>query len=298
MNIKKVIIPVAGAGTRLLPVTKSQPKEMLPVGRRPIVQYVVEEAEAAGLHQVLFVTGKNKRAIEDYFDKDTELIARLNQSGQDELVEELNALDFNCSFFYVRQNVQAGLADAIAQSKDFVDGQNFVVALGDSTIKSPDPGNLIRRMMKIHKEKQAACVVAVQKVDPAIAHKYGVVSPGAEIEPGVFELTDLVEKPPTGQAPSDLAVCARYVFNSVIFKAISRTTPDCRGELQITDSIRLLLKENKPVYAVKLNETETRYDIGNFETYFKAFVDFALDDEKYGYTLRQHLYRKLQESSS
>ena len=145
MDIKKVIIPVAGAGTRRLPVTKSQPKEMLPVGRRPIVQYVVVEAEAAGLHQVLFVTGKNKRAIEDYFDKDTELIARLNQSGQDELVEELNALDFNCSFFYVRQNVQAGLADAIAQSKDFVDGQNrkydidFLVVEKDGSFRVLQP---------------------------------------------------------------------------------------------------------------------------------------------------------------
>lgn len=298
MDIRKVVIPVAGMGTRLLPVTKSQPKEMLPVGRRPIVQYVIEEAEAAGLRQVLFITGKNKRAIEDYFDKDVELITRLTRAGKDELADELNALDFDCSFFYVRQSVQAGLADAIAQSGDFVDGQPFVVALGDSTIKSPRPGEVLARMKRTFIDKNAAAVIAVQTVAPENAHKYGIVSTGEEVAEGVFEVTDLVEKPPAGKAPSNLAICARYVFAPEIFDAIGRTLPDHRGELQITDSMKLLLKEGRPVYCVRLADDERRYDIGNFESYFKAFVDFALDDEQYGYTLRQHLYRTLEGGES
>jgi UTP--glucose-1-phosphate uridylyltransferase len=155
-------------------------------------------------------------------------------------------------FMIFAGNSNRKLADAIAQSADFVDGQDFVVSLGDSTIKSSQPGNLLRRMIDVHRQTKAACVVAVQHINPADAFRYGIVSPRQEISEGVWELADLVEKPPAGQAPSDLAICARYIFSPVIFDAIKRTSPDRRGELQITDSMRVLVKEGHKVMAVGL----------------------------------------------
>ena len=293
MDIRKVVIPVAGAGTRLLPVTKCQPKEMLPVGRKPAVQYVVEEAEAAGLKQVLFVTGRQKTAIEDHFDKDPDLARRLAQSGKSDLLEELAYEEMEVSFFFVRQREPKGLADAVATARDFVGSEPFVVSLGDSIILGRGRSSLLQRMVDCHKRHQAACTVAVEEVPIETIHRYGVVVP-ADDEPGEeFQVRDLIEKPPADQVPSNLAIAARYVFDPEIFEAIQRTVPDRHGELQITDSIRILAQQGRPIWAVRLGRNSRRYDIGNFESYFVAFADFALADEKYGYTLRQHLYRRL-----
>jgi UTP--glucose-1-phosphate uridylyltransferase len=293
MQVQKVVIPVAGAGTRLLPVTKCQPKEMLPVGRKPAVQYVVEEAEAAGLKQILFVTGRQKTSIEDHFDKDPELAHRLSASGKSDLLEELAYEEMAVSFFFVRQREPKGLADAVAAARDFVGQEPFVVSLGDSIILSRGGANLLQRMIECHETHGAACTVAVEEVPLQNIHRYGAVKP-AEAEPGdVFRVADLIEKPPPDQVPSNLAIASRYVFNPEIFEAIERTVPDRFGELQITDSIRILASRGRPVWGVKLGRNARRYDIGNFESYFIAFADFALADEKYGYTLRQHLYRRL-----
>lgn len=292
MAIKKSVIPVAGHGTRLLPATKSQPKEMLPVGRRPVVQYVVEEIEQAGLKQILFVTGRHKRSIENHFDRDAALIKELHQSGKSSLAEELRYQEMNVAFYYVRQSEQKGLADAISLARDWVDRDHFVVALGDSIIKSPKAErNLLRRMMEVHEKNRAACTIAIERIPPGEAYRYGIVEIKDEVSPGAFAVRSLVEKPNIQDAPSDLAIAARYVFSPDIFDAIDMTLPDKSRELQITDSIALLLKKGLPVYAVLMGEGERRYDIGNFESYFRAFVDFALQDEKYGHMLRNYLAR-------
>ena len=293
MQIQKVVIPVAGAGTRLLPVTKCQPKEMLPVGRKPAVQYVVEEAEAAGLTQILFVTGRQKTSIEDHFDKDADLAHRLSQSGKSELLEELAYEEMAVSFFFVRQREPKGLADAVAAARDFVGPESFVVSLGDSIILSRGKHNLLQQMIECHLTHEAACTVAVEEVPVETLHRYGAVKPIQADPAEVFQIADLIEKPTPDQVPSNLAIASRYVLNPEIFEAIERTVPDRYGELQITDSIRILAQQGRPVWGVKLGRHARRYDIGNFESYFVAFADFALADEKYGYTLRQHLYRRL-----
>lgn len=294
--IVKVVVPVGGMGTRLLPATKSQPKEMLPVGRRPVVQYVVEELQAAGLRQFLFVTGRKKTAIEDHFDPDPELERMLSAGGGYEQLSELAYTETAARFFYTRQSVPRGLGDAVGHAREFVGEDHFAVALGDSIIMSRDGTSLLHDMMTAHLRSGAACTVAVEEVDPADVYRYGIVKPRGEIGgDGSMEVEDLVEKPRADAAPSNLAIAARYIFSPAIFDAISRTAPDRNGELQLTDAIRLLLQLGERVQAVRLRPTERRYDIGNFESYFKAFIDFALADEKYGYMVRQYVKRKARE---
>ena len=294
--IVKVVVPVAGMGTRLLPATKSQPKEMLPVGRRPVVQYVVEELQAAGLREILFVTGRKKTAIEDHFDPDPELVRTLSTGGGYELLAELEYTETQARFFYTRQSVPRGLGDAVNHAREFAGDEHFAVALGDSIIMSRDGTSLLRDMMAEHLANGAACTLAVEEVDPADVYRYGIVRPGGEaVAKGAFPIEDLVEKPRAGSAPSNLAIAARYIFSPAIFEAISRTAPDRNGELQLTDAIRLLLQLGQRVQAVRLRPSERRYDIGNFESYFKAFIDFALADEKYGYMVRQYVKRKARE---
>jgi len=294
-TIVKGVIPVAGMGTRLLPATKSQPKEMLPVGRRPVVQYVVEELQAAGLGQLLFVTGRKKTAIEDHFDPDPELVRTLSTGGGYALLDELAFTETNTRFFYTRQSTPRGLGDAVNHAREFVGDEHFVVALGDSIIQCHDGSAYLRTLMDAHLAAGAACTVAVEEVAREDVYRYGVVKPAGEIGDGAFEVADLVEKPRVEAAPSNLAIAARYAFSPAIFDALARTAPDRNGELQLTDAIKLLLQLGHRVIAVPLREGERRYDIGNFESYFLAFIDFALADEKYGYMVRQHLKRKARE---
>ncbi|MHC4714828.1 MAG: UTP--glucose-1-phosphate uridylyltransferase [Planctomycetota bacterium] len=294
-KISKVVIPVAGAGTRLLPVTKSQPKEMLPVGRKPVVQYVVEEMQQAGLREILLVTGRQKTSIEDHFDHDPELVRKLSEMGRSELLEALDYENADASFFFVRQRELKGLADAVATGRDFVGSEPFAVALGDSIIKNFGRGALMNDMTALFAEKKAAAVIAVEEVAADMVHHYGIVSPKGAAGGRAFEIEAVVEKPTPEQAKSRLAIAARYVFDPAIFAAIDRTVPTTSGELQLTDSIQILINQGKPVYCIRLAKDQRRYDIGNFESYFKAFVDFAMDDEKYGYMVRQHMIRGLQD---
>lgn len=291
-TIRKAVIPVAGPGTRLLPATKSQPKEMLPVGRKPTVQYVVEELAQAGITQVLFVTGRKKSSIEDHFDREPELERRLTETG-DELRNELNTSS-GISFFYTRQSVQAGNADAVRQAAEFVGDEPFVVAFGDTIIRNEGRQTLLQRMMLEHQSNHAACTLAVEDVSLDDVFRYGVVDPAAPPpeDGGAFPLQGLVEKPEKAAAPSTLAIAPRYVFERSIFGAIAATLPGKGGELWLTDSIAVLIKQGLGVQAVKLRDGERRYDIGTFETYFKAFIDFAVADEKYGYMIRQYLVWK------
>jgi UTP--glucose-1-phosphate uridylyltransferase len=296
-SITKAVIPAAGLGTRLLPLTKSQPKEMLPVGRKPVIQYVLEELQAADLREILVITGIRKRAIEDHFDSDPELVATLEQAGNEAVLSDLNYMEGKSRFFYTRQSTPRGLGHAISLAADFVDGEDFVVALGDSMIAAEDPASPLRTMVRVHHDLGAAAIIAVEKVPPEETFRYGIVSiNGAEPPPGEpVAMTDIVEKPPYGTAPSTLAVAARYVFSPAIFEALRHTLPDRRGEIQLSDAIKLLVQQGKPVYAWPLAQDQHRYDVGNFESYFEAFIDFALADERYGYLVRKHIKRKAYE---
>jgi UTP--glucose-1-phosphate uridylyltransferase len=295
--ITKAIIPAAGLGTRLLPATKSQPKEMLPVGRKPILQYVVEELQAASLRQILIITGRRKRVIEDHFDADPELVSALEQAGNEAALSSMAYLEGKSRFFYTRQSAPQGLGDAVSLGADFVDSDDCVVALGDSLIAADDPAAPLKAMVAVHRQLGAAAVVAVEKVPPEETFRYGIVSiNGAEPPPGEpAAMTDIIEKPPSGTAPTSLAVAARYVFSPSIFEALERTLPDKRGELQLTDAIRLLVQMGQPVYAWPLAPDQRRYDVGNFESYFRTFVDFALADERYGYLARKYIKAKAYE---
>jgi UTP--glucose-1-phosphate uridylyltransferase len=295
--IKKAIVPAGGLGTRLLPATKSQPKEMLPVGRKPVVQYVVEELQAAGLEQVLIVTGRRKRTIEDHFDPEPELVARLKQAGSEALLADLDYLEGKSRFYYTRQSTPRGLGHAVSLGADFVDRDNCVVALGDSILAGEDPAAPLRAMMEAHVQLNAAALVAVERVPREETFRYGIVSiEGAEPPEGEpVVMTDIVEKPRVGAAPSTLAVAARYVFGPEIFDALKRTVPDARGEIQLSDAIKLLIQMGRPVYAWPLAPAQQRYDVGNYESYVRTFIDFALADERYGYLIRKYIKAKAYE---
>jgi UTP--glucose-1-phosphate uridylyltransferase len=262
-----------------------------------VIQYVVEELQEAGLQQLLVVTGRRKRAIEDHLDSDPQLVAALQQAGNEALLADLTYLEGKVRFFYTQQSAPKGLGDAIAMGADFVDGEDCVVALGDSIITGQDPAAPLRAMMQAHRELDAAAIVAVEKVPEAETFRYGIVClAGAEPPPGhPVRMTDIVEKPPLRTAPTTLAVAARYVFSPLIFEALQRTPADARGEVQATDAIKLLIQMGKSVYAWLLPPAQRRYDIGNFESYFYAFIDFVLADERYGYLARKYIKAKAYE---
>ncbi len=282
---------MAGLGTRLLPATKSQPKEMLPVAKKPVVQYVVEEMEANGIKQILLVTGKSKTSIENHFDFDHELTRHLRESGKEELLPELEYERMRLEFFFTRQRKQKGLGDAILCSRHFTQEQPFVVALGDSILGLHGRSQVLRQMIETFEERRPAAVVAVEEVPAEFLSSYGVVRPSEDGE--VFRILDLVEKPALTEAPSNLAIAARYIFTPGIHDAIARTTPGRNGEIQLTDAIRLLIEEGETILGVRLPSSEHRYDIGNFRSYFEAFIDFALDDPELGPDLRSFLETRL-----
>jgi len=270
---------------------------MLPVGRKPVLQHVVEELQAAGLRQLLIVTGRRKRTIEDHFDSDPELVSALKQAGNEVLLADLAYIEGQSRLFYTRQSSPKGVGHAISLGADFVGDDHCVVALGDTLIAAEDPAAPLRAMMEAHHLLGAAATVAVELVPPEEAFRYGIVSiVGSEPAPGEpVAMSDIVEKPPPGTAPSTLAVAARYVFSPAIFEALDRTFPDRQGEVQISDAIRLLIQMEQPVYAWLLSPDQRRYDVGNFESYFRTFIDFALADERYGYLVRKYIKAKAYE---
>jgi len=291
--IKKAVIPAAGLGTRMLPLTKTQPKEMLPLGKKPCIHYIVEELTSVGVTQILFITGHKKRAIEDYFDRDNELSRLLSLSGQKDLIKEIELDDINVTFYYTRQSIPAGLGHAVSCARDFVGNEPFIIALGDSIIYSTEKSILLDRMIKQHKKDISSFVIGTRRVSMEDVHRYGIIVPEGAAKGGVTEIKDLIEKPSRSRAPSNLAVAARYIMPPEIFDALERTGPGKGGEIQLTDAIRLLLKDGIKGYSVELTENEKRYDIGNFASYYEAFVDFALRDDVYGYQLRQYIVDKL-----
>ena len=269
---------------------------MLPVARKPIVQYVVEELVSNGIQQILFVTGRSKASIENHFDHDPELFAALTQANKHDLLKELNFDALRAHFFYTRQRFQKGLGDAIMCAENFAGEEPFLVALGDSILGLNAVSQAVSRMADVFDSKRASCVIAVEEVPPDETSHYGIVEPEAGAD-HVFRIVNLVEKPDPKNAPSNLAIAGRYIFSPVIFDMIRRVQPDKRGEIQLTDAIQFMCEEGRRVMAVKLTPQEKRYDIGNFPSYFESFVEFALADPLYGPDFRRVLERLLAKSS-
>lgn len=294
MALDLAVVPVAGLGTRLLPATKSQPKEMLPVGRRPVVQYVVEELRESGIRRILFVTGYGKSSIEDFFDVNQQLVNHLRHTGKEDQLAELAFERNQVQYAYTRQREQLGLGHAVLIGEPFVGRQPFVVALGDSIIGMHAKSRIVEKMIEEFETSNADVVVAFEELDdPQEVVHYGIAKPRGAITGDVFELESMVEKPAVDEAPSNLAVAARYVFSPAIFDELQTTERGKGGEIQLTDAMQQVLRKGGKGVGIRLPKDEPRFDIGNFESYFKAFVDFALADPQFGDDLADYLRGKL-----
>ena len=267
-KIRKAIIPAAGFGTRFLPATKAQPKEMLPIIDKPTIQYIIEEAIASGIEEILIITGRNKRAIEDHFDRSVELELLLSKQGKDELlhlVQEIADIDIH----YIRQKEAKGLGHAILCARQFVGNEPFAVMLGDDVVDADSPclGQLIDK----YNEYQGS-ILGVQEVADDKVSSYGIVSPEM-IADDVWRVRDLIEKPAVGEAPSNLAVLGRYIISPKVFDILATQQPGKGGEIQLTDALCTLAKD-EPMYAYRFKGR--RYDIGDKQGFLEATVEFAL----------------------
>jgi UTP--glucose-1-phosphate uridylyltransferase len=281
-TIRKAIFPAAGLGTRFLPATKASPKEMLPLVDKPLIQYAIEEAVNSGIESVLIITGRDKTAIEDHFDISPELEHNLREKGKDQLFEMVRGISDIARISYTRQKQALGLGHAIYQAKDFAGSDPFAALLPDDIVDAEVPA--LRQMIDVF-EKYNAPVIATMQVEGEAISRFGAID-AEEVEPGVYKVNDMVEKPPLSEAPSDLAIIGRYIFTPDIFDAIERTQPGAGGEIQITDAMRLLLAE-RPLYAVKLDGV--RHDAGDKLGFLIATVEFALKREDLGADFREYL---------
>lgn len=265
----KVVIPAAGLGTRLLPATKAQPKEMLPVVDKPAIQYVVEEAVASGIKDILIITGRGKRAIEDHFDKSVELENILEKTGKSKELREIRQISDMADIFYIRQKEQLGLGHAVLCAKEHINDEPFAVMLGDDLIIGEKPG--IKQLLDVFQRFKSS-VIAVERVPEDKVHRYGVIKE-KKVEDKLYEIEDIIEKPSREEAPSNIATMGRYVFTPRIFECLEKTGPGVGGEIQLTDAIKLLLGSEK-VYAYEFSGR--RYDIGSKEDWIRATVELAL----------------------
>jgi UTP--glucose-1-phosphate uridylyltransferase len=290
-RVRKAIIPAAGMGTRFLPATKSMPKEMLPIIDKPVLQYVIEEAIESGIEDILIVTGRGKRAIENHFDYAPELEAFLVQANKREWLEQIRDIGEQAHIFYIRQKVQRGLGDAIRLGRYHMGDEPFAVLLGDTIIHPADgsrPG--LRQLLDVFEEKQAS-VVAVQRVRHDWVNRYGIVAGRPEsAREELVRLDRLVEKPPADRAPSNLAIAGRYVFTPGIFVVLEETTEGVGGEIQLTDAMNALA-QREPMYALEWRAQ--RYDIGDRVEYAKCFLDFALRRADTRDAILEHLRQHL-----
>jgi UTP--glucose-1-phosphate uridylyltransferase len=272
VTVRKAIFPAAGLGTRFLPATKAQPKEMLPLVDKPIIQYGVEEAVAAGIANIILVTGRGKNAIEDHFDVSVELESFLEARGKREQLDEVRKISNLINFAYVRQGEPLGLGHAVLVARELVGNEPFAVILGDDVIDADPPA--IKQMIDVF-DRVGGPVLMVERVDADEVSNYGVIdpAPGSPFGEGVYEVRDLVEKPPKNEAPSNLAIIGRYVLTPDIFPALAATQSDRTGEIQLTNGLRRLLK-SRPIYACEVKGV--RHDTGNKLGFLKAVVYFAL----------------------
>jgi UTP--glucose-1-phosphate uridylyltransferase len=283
-KVRKAVFPAAGLGTRFLPATKAQPKEMLPLVDKPIIQYVIEEAVAAGLTSIIIVTGRGKNAIEDHFDVSYELEKLLESRGKTDLLEQVRSISSLINVSYVRQGEQLGLGHAVLMAKDLVGDEPFAVMLGDDIIDNPVP--CMKQMVEVF-ERYSGPVIAVQQVPKSEIAAYGVID--AEPAGGddrVYKIRDLVEKPKADEAPSDLAIIGRYLLTPDIFEALETTPRDAGGEIQLTNGLRRL-KDSRTLFGYRFQGT--RHDAGNKLGFLKATVEFALKRDDLGAPFREYL---------
>lgn len=279
----KAVIPAAGHGTRFLPVSKNSPKEMLPLVDKPAIQYVVEEAVNAGIDDILIITGRGKRAIEDHFDRNVELENLLMEKGKMDELAQMQEIADMADIHYVRQREALGLGHAILCAKKHVGNEPFAVLLGDDLVFSKEP---CTKQLLNQFETHDGSMIAVEQVPPERISGYGVVAVDEAIEPGLLPITDLVEKPAAKDAPSDLGILGRYILTPEIFTALERTPAGSGGEIQLTDALRIL-KQTQPMYACTFEGK--RYDLGDKLEWLKTNVEVALADPRFSKPLREHL---------
>ena len=282
-KIRKAVFPAAGLGTRFLPATKAQPKEMLPLVDKPIIQYGVEEAVASGVDNIILVTGRGKNAIEDHFDVSVELETFLESRGKKEQLEEIRKISNLINFSYVRQGEPLGLGHAVLVTKALVGDEPFAVLFGDDVIDANPPA--LRQVIDVY-EEVGGPVLAVERVPRADVSNYGVIA-YEPIRPGVYRITDMVEKPRVDEAPSDLAIIGRYILTPDIFPALEATAADRTGEIQLTNGLRRLLQK-RPIYACEVSGV--RHDTGNKLGFLKAVVYFALRRPDLADAFREYLH--------
>ncbi|MFH1639543.1 MAG: UTP--glucose-1-phosphate uridylyltransferase GalU [Chloroflexota bacterium] len=293
MKVRKVVITAAGWGTRFLPITRSLPKEMLPLINKPLIQFSVEEAISSGIDQIIVITAMGKRAIEDYFDRSHELENFLESKGQFEQLSEMRRLSNLVNICYIRQKEQLGLGHAVLMAKDVVGNEPFAVLLPDDIIDSQVPP--LKQMMDVYEQYQTS-VVAVERVRYEDTVKYGIISPKtvpfSTSRTNIYQVAGLVEKPDSRDAPSDLGIVGRYILTPDIFAALEATPPGKGHEIQLTDALQLLCTKNR-VYACEFEGV--RYDTGNPLGWLKATIAFALKHPEIKNELRDYLYKILPE---
>jgi len=269
MKVRKAIIPAAGLGTRFLPATKAQPKEMLPIVDKPTIQYIIEEAIASGIENILIITGRGKRAIEDHFDRSFELEEELRKKGQEKLLTQVREIANLVDIHYIRQKEPKGLGHAIYCARNFIGNEPFAILLGDDIVDAETP--CLKQMIEIYEEYRTS-ILGVQHVSMDDVSKYGIVS-GKQVDDRIYKVKELVEKPEKEKAPSNLAILGRYIVTPRIFEFLERAKPGINGEIQLTDSLCELAK-SEPMYAYDF--IGKRYDVGNKLGFLQATVEFAL----------------------
>lgn len=291
MRVRKAIIPAAGLGTRFLPATKAQPKEMLPIVDKPTIQYIVEEAVASGIEDILIVTGRGKRAIEDHFDRSYELEHALASQGKDTMLREITDISRMVDIHYIRQKVPKGLGHAIWCARKFIGQEPFAVLLGDDVVVSDPP--CLRQLLDAY-EQLAGSVVGVREVSPDEVSHYGIIAPEASQPPEerAIRVTDLVEKPSPAEAPSNYAIMGRYVLEPEIFQILENLSPGTGNEIQLTDALQIL-NQRQAIYAYEFSGK--RYDVGSKLGFVQATLDFALRNEELRDVVIRYMDKKLGE---
>jgi len=290
MSIRKAVVPLAGLGTRLLPLTKSVPKELLPIARKPVIQYVIEELASAGIQQILLITSKRNIAIEDYFADDPVLVENLTKSGKNELLEQIDFKQLKCSFLYTHQNTAAGIADAVLLAEDFVGNESFVLHMGDSIIK--DDQGFMRRMIDLYDKYSAGSAIGITEMSEEEIRSHGTVIPDIDQDEW-FTVQNVIHYQDLEIIPNNYGVVGRYIYNADIFDTLRRTDSERDKNYDLTKAKHMLMKNGVKILAVKLRTGEKFCNAGDYESYFKTFLDFALEDKEYGQILREYLRRKL-----
>ena len=286
MKIRKAIIPAAGLGTRFLPATKAQPKEMLPIVDKPTLQYIIEEAIASGIEEILIITGRNKTSIENHFDKSVELELELEKKGKTELLEMVQNISDMVNIHYIRQKEPLGLGHAVGCAKSFIGDEPFAVLLGDDIIDSEEP--CLAQLIRAYEETNSI-ILGVQSVDKNDVYKYGIIDIESK-DDRLYKVRDMVEKPNVSEAPSNVAILGRYILTPDIFEILEKQAPGKGGEIQLTDAIEYMLKSHH-IYAYEF--IGNRYDVGDKLGFIKATIDFALKREELRDDLLEILKNKL-----